>query len=458
MSLVLKTYLLQQKRKVGNLFKDHTLMVLVVLGTVAILLVASAIILKEMLVPSLEVINDIEEWRELSPIAASLAFSSSAIVAILYMIRMLIADGQDDVYQAMLANYNVPLLIRHGLDYLSNITYLIGLGFLLSAIMFWPSLMSLKAHQASLISILTLQLIWASCFIEAVLRLVHVISRYILQRWVSIAALAAALYVSYKHIQIVHPFNLMAFISIEVSIGLLLIFLVLLVFLTIYVLSFEGKKQRSNQTLVLFSFLPNTIWFKHFKETIRLKDFWFNTLLINAIIGLILIYKPELLDDFVVLKIIVVVPTMQAIYTYAQSKESVLIYQANKTSIGSIYLSSIISILIIYIIQIVLMGIYLSDIKTIFMGQVPLIILCLSLFKVIGLWFPLNYKDSKNQQIIISSLSLLLLPIVLIVIEVQKALKLTIGIINIIYLVIALVVQIIEYNTLKRDIYADQTE
>ena len=449
MKLVVKTYLLQVRRKLKTYLEKHLLMAGVISLAITLLLITSALILKEMLLPVLEVINQIEEVSELQSIMSSLALSSSAIVALLYMIRIIVSDQEDDAYIKMLENYKVPLLIRHGLSYLVNSTYLISMGLILASLIFLPSVVELKVHRTLLASLVILQVIWSSLLLETSLIFIHTICRHILKRWVSMVFILCVFYYSYQHVLVPQPLTLFAYITKPNFILWFLLCLKFLILITIYTLSFKGYNKKGRQSLLLFSFLSSNIYLKHLKETIRLKDFWFNSILIFAIILGIMKLKPELLKDSMVLQILILLPSMQSIYSYSQIKDSLLIYRMTQTPFYKIYLSTWISSSLTYIFQMMLIYILVEDSPRVFMDQLPLLLLCLSGFKLMGLYFPLNYKSSKNEQIIISSLSLLLLPIVLISLELKKLFSLELIHIKIIFMVLVVSVNCLEMFKLR---------
>lgn len=450
MKLILHTYLLQIRRKCTDLLSKHAVIALVLGIALFILLASSSLILKASLITVLEIINDIEDLADLVYVFSSLAFASSAIVIVLAILRIIIAEDQDNTYFKMLRNYDVSSIQIETLRFMIQVFYLFTMGLLINLMVFLPSLLELKQYRLNIALILILQCLFAALFVESALRLIHILLRFLFKRWISVGVLCASLYYAYTNLEIIHPLNLWGYLYTDNFSVILVISILLLIGLLIYTLSFSEPYDKHPQTYIIGRLIPDTIWFKHLKETIRLKDFWFNSLLIFGIMFLIAGFKNELFSDPVVIQMFILVPSMHAIYGYSQIKDSINLYRSTKISILIIYLSTLISWMIIYSMHLIIIYLFVPDIKSEFAYQFALLCLLASAFKLVGLLFPLNYKDSQQQQIIISSISLLIIPCVLIGMEVKKYFNMDQWGMTLIYLVGTIICILLELWSLRK--------
>lgn len=450
MRLIIKTYGLQVRRTVQEVFQKHLIVVLGSLFSVVCLSVVSAIIIKELIKPAIDIINDFNAMDDMSAILGSFAFTCSGVVGVIMIIKMVISDNQDDTYLKMLRNYGVSQMKRQSMKFIIDIFYLLSLSYLIIGMIFGPSLLILKQFQWRFILVMSVQTLWSSIFILTMVNLIQIATRFILARWISIGLIGVSLFYGFKYVGLCHPLNLFAYIYQTSHEWYYLAIICSLMLLCWFMLSFKLGDKEPQGTWLHFPWIPNHLLFKQMKETLRMKDFWFNTLLISAIVLSIYWKQAGLLNDEIVLGIIVVLPSMQSIYTFAQLNDSVLLYRNAKVATHSVYLSGLLSVCIIYCVQFLLLLGLIEPLGHIFRSQWGLVLLCCSVFKCVGLVFPLHYQDSRHHQMIISALSLLILPVVLIVVELQKHITITPLIMNLIYFGITSGVNRLEYQVIKR--------
>lgn len=453
MKLILKTHYIQIRRRIHTTCKHMPIVMLCAIVSVLILAYSSSLILKEMLLPVIEVINSFDNLLEAHSVLVSLCFSISAVVGVIMMLKFLISDSSQNQYLKMLDNYGVSLFKRQALMFISESVFLMIVSVVALGIIYMGVFVLLKKFKLVILVLLGLQLIWSVVFLQVFVFMTQIVSRFILKRWVSLFILAMSIYFAYNNMTVMNPLNLMAyFLYQKQSFKLFLSFIILFV-LTVYALNFDLFEGKRPKIWPLFEILPTNVYFKSLKETLRLKDFWFNNSVL-AIVGYWIVYhRAGLLNDPVILKMILIVPTMSAIYVCSQRKDSNSFYKMAKLTFWKVYLSGVFSAALIYGIQYLIMYLFVESLHSIIIDNLLLVMLSISVFRMVGFIFPLHYKDSKKEQYIVAALSLLIIPIVLVVLEIKKVMFISPMIENMICLILIVIINMIELICHKKVLY-----
>lgn len=453
MNLIFKTYLLQEKRRFTNWIAQHFIYFLAGIVLFLSLGTACVYVMKSFLEPVYDLMNQAHSLLELKFILISLSLSCSGISAIVLLIQLVISHVKENTYNKMLRNYGVSLVKRHALIFINDWLKIVILSLIIQMMIFGSSLFVLTQYLFHLVFILFLQTILSTSILLSGILMIQIITRFLFKRIISITALVAMLYLSYTNQSIITPFNIMGVFGIQINFLHLILLATTVSSFIVFCLHFHQNDKKPLGPWTLFEFLPCSLLFKQFKEVMRLKDFWFNLGLILTVVLLLKHYLPQYLNDDMILSLMNVVPSMLCIYLYAQIKDSRLLFQLNQTKISIIYGSVFIVSMFIYTFGLLILSLLVPDLIYQVKGNLVLIFLSVSVFKFLGLCFPLNYKDSQQEQTMIAGISLLFIPLVLVGQEVQNIIKLSLLSLQVFMVLGVFILNAAELLVLKSKIY-----
>lgn len=385
------------------------------------LLFSMSIILENMLGEMLEMIllDGTPEMRK--SLLKTLIFAGYCIALVSYLIALVFGFTKQSQFDRMLRNYDVSLFQRNILSSLGRVGTLSIVSVIMSASLLGMSLRHLDHDMIkTLILSLLIQIPLTLLILETLYPSVYSILApfgHTLNVAVLIGIVGVYSWYSYNHSELWHLSSFWVGLSVF---GIML--LVVMIHWYLFIQSFDFRRHNLQLRILLGWRLPTTLIGKVMKEMLRHKEAQLNMSLMILVCIVIKVYKPTLLYNPMNASLMLMMPCMQAIYTYAQFDQCLFLLRRSKLSAMRIYSAHFIACILVVLFQMGMLLViepYLRD------GLSLTLCLAMVFFMLIGKYFPLNDQKQFNSTIVIVVLMLAIIPTILFVLELNRKFELT---------------------------------
>ena len=403
MSAIVQCYLSQLKRKFQLTFKRNTLLCLLLGLAACLLLMSVAYIVSELLGPIIEMMHESNDEVMIENFMRSLSFAVSILAFVTHAAFVLVGNSTQNQYDKMLRNYQVSILHRNLFFALKHILFVILIALILSSVLFLPSILIKNYDVIALIVMMVVQIVFFSVVLESVNRLLLILFGTLLNQFTY--SFCAFMYFKwvYGSMEVWHltSFSL-EFVRFSVGIVQLAV-LVALAILFFYVLSFEIHRESSNLQILRFRYLPNTLSFKTLKELGRHQEALLNSVFLVVLVLGLRVFKQDILRHTALKDFLLMMPCMQAIYTYSSLDDTLTLLKAVKVSALKVFLSSSFAAYLIVLFHLLIVVPLLNREVVDLLPLVPQILFTSHFLMLLGLYFPLhkNHSSSNSMMVVV---------------------------------------------------------
>ncbi len=419
--IIARTYLKQCRRFVSSSMKQYgSYIIMGVLVSVA-LLFSMSIILENMLGEMLEIILVDGTVDMRISLLKTLIFSGYCIVLVSYLIALVFGFTKQSQFDKMLRNYGVSLFQRNVLSSLGRTLTLSLVSIIMTTSLLGMSMRHLDYEMIqTLVLGLIIQIPLTLFILETLYPTIYTIL-FAFGPTVSVGLLVTIVgiysWFSYSNSE----FWQLSSYWIDLNLFGLIILIVFIVWY-LFIQSFDYRKSTSGGRILFGRIIPTTLMGKVMKEMLRHKEAQLNMSLMILVCGLIKVYKPTLLYSPMNASLMLMMPCMQAIYTYSQFDQCLFLLRRTKLSSMRVYMEHFVGCILVVVFQMALLMMiepYLRDGLSLSLG------LAMVFFMLVGKYFPLNDQKQFNSTIVIVVLMLAIIPTILLVLELKRMFELT---------------------------------